>query len=133
MALWAEWFHVGGLEVIHDSEVLVCSAEDFLSNIWPHFLVGALCLRYGAAFHKYLIDSRPPLAKWPNDLRVPCVEYADIVASMPVEARTCIGMAALDRLKSGWYAQMLLPRASILKLETELRAGRSILVATGSG
>jgi len=76
-ALWAEWWHVGRLEAVVPSHLLLVDSEGLLKTIQRKQTIAQLTNHYAKAFHMRLTSAVPPHAPaWPNDLVVPFTEEA---------------------------------------------------------
>jgi len=129
-ALWCHWVHVGTLEAVGFAEAIAIEADSFASIMDESAATRQLRREYTKMYHARLTSACPPRAPFPTDLAAAFTSFEEICASMRKEARTFIGMVAIqDMAKKAWVWD----RNSMEELECELREGRCTLTQTNAG
>lgn len=136
VAWWCHWTHVGVMESSDACELVSVPAEGFIAALAWHRVVREFSRAYAEQFHERVTSAAPPWADWPTDLRIPFTDFDELVVSMVPSIRTIAGQAALRHIagKMGGFAAFpVTTLKNFEQLETELHAGKSLTLLTGSG
>mmetsp|Transcript_59222 Transcript_59222/g.183919 ORF Transcript_59222/g.183919 Transcript_59222/m.183919 type:complete len:496 (-) Transcript_59222:113-1600(-) len=133
-SLWSHWVHVGTAKARTHCQVLSISGDILAALLHKHTAVSELSEDYGRAFHRRIVNARPPHASWPNDLQVPFTEYSDMVVSLQQQAQVSIGLSALDQTSSSARRQLgSATQESVGRLREEVYNGKSCLMVNVDG
>lgn len=99
-ALWSQWIHVGTAEATSHCRLVTLRTGPTIAFVQRHHTIRTICKAYCVEFHRRVVDARPPLAEWPDDLEVPGTAFEDLVMSMPPGPGMIIGFQACDHLLS---------------------------------
>lgn len=99
-ALWSQWIHVGTAESTSHCRLLTLRTGPTIEFLQRHHTIRSISKAYCLEFHRRIVNARPPLAEWPDDLEVPGTAFEELVASMPLSATMIIGFQACDQLLS---------------------------------
>ncbi|CAK0897925.1 unnamed protein product [Prorocentrum cordatum] len=138
-ALWCTWRHTGKAEVVEGSpcEVLSLNAGKVLTCLTKGTLVTQMTKAYAQSFYHFLVNSKPPLCDWPNDL-VPSFGPDEVIAAMPKEATVFLGQVAIEVLRNpsegmltSWLHSVRVDKTE--QLIDEVNLGKSTLLTTTGG
>jgi len=131
-ALWVHWSHVGKLEAVTASQLLVIDAERLVVLLQKHRFVRMVMHAYARAFHSRLMASAPPQQKWPTDIGVEpglvAEDYGEIVVSMPQDVQIFISKITLAMLQGRSFGS----QQRLELLEDELNNGKCALIQNGA-
>jgi len=132
-ALWTVWTHVGTVEAMTMSEMMVISVERVTTALQRHQVIKALSAEYCRSYLARLVTACPPVGDWPNDICVPFTDWGEMVLSMFREARIVLGLSALDAVRSSRKGRFTFGEKAAARLEEELYTGQSALILSGAG
>mmetsp|Transcript_75927 Transcript_75927/g.180497 ORF Transcript_75927/g.180497 Transcript_75927/m.180497 type:complete len:1076 (-) Transcript_75927:92-3319(-) len=130
-ALWTHWTHVGTVEASTVTELMRINASEMVSILQKNQVVFLLAADYCRAFANKVTTAMPPVADWPNDLRVPFADYAHNVLMMSRECRTLIGLLALDCAKTSLQWRFTWAKIAE-KLHQEVNNGSHAFINNGA-
>jgi hypothetical protein len=141
--LWCKWTHVGILEPQVTGEFIALDCEKFGQELSNHPQMNACAQSYARSFTERVNTAVPPsVASWPNDVHVPNSAYEDIVGSLPLAAKSHLGMLAMAMLKDkkqrdvwGTFGDLggLTRKPNFDKLQEEVQNGTSTMIMTPTG
>jgi hypothetical protein len=127
--MWSHWTHVGTMNALVNSEVMQVKVAEMWDFIMQRT---APCVEitkdYCKKFHRRLQVAKPPVAKWPDDLKVPGTGWADVVLAMELQSQVVIGLGAIDQDTN---AKRKNSAASLDRLRSEVRLGKSAVMVSG--
>mmetsp|Transcript_70995 Transcript_70995/g.170072 ORF Transcript_70995/g.170072 Transcript_70995/m.170072 type:complete len:962 (-) Transcript_70995:270-3155(-) len=80
-ALWSHWLHVGDMEALQASELLVVHADSLVREISMSTPGCQMMQHYAQGFHLRITTAMPPFAPWPTDLSVPYTDLGSLVST----------------------------------------------------
>lgn len=133
-AMWTQWMHVGTIEAIDSCELCTLHADAVGRVLRQDEVMFRIAAAYAEAFHYRLITAGPPHTDWPDDLRVPLTQYADLVMQLPPDLLVYIGIDAVEVLsksQKSWLSGQMLTTAKTLR--NEVTTGKCVLMVNALG
>jgi hypothetical protein len=123
-ALWSSWMHVGTLEAITMSQLLVLRESNCLALMQDYYDARKLVTDYGTRYYKRIAAAVPPHAEFPDDIQVPFTDVSDLLADH-------VGIAFFHHAVA--TGAINLTDEEHDELDAELYAGRSTVNKTSAG
>ena len=96
-ALWMQWIYVGRAQAMEHCRLLAFDSDQLVHALKKHRLTREVSSAYAKALNQCVRSAQDD---WPNDIYIPCSDFASLVLSMDASIRRTISAHALGNVAS---------------------------------